>query len=273
VLQCSAVCCSVVQCVAVCCSVLQCVADIHTHSASWVLHCVADYIHTFTVCYSVLPCVAVSCSVLQCVVVPCSALQCVAVRCSALQCVTVCCRCVAVCCRHTNTQFILKYEQPTRKRCVFYNTKQSTLNATDFCSQHTATHCNTLQHTATHCNVLLLIFVERKFPSCVCCLFIELGATHVYAANTQLHTATYRDTYVRLLPLYLVPLSPPRQPPSLPCSIQRLLMVCAIDPGINVVALEEQQLTSLLRLVLRIILPCCTWSRPPPHGRARAPGS
>jgi len=47
VMQCAAVCCSVLQCVAVCCSVLQCVA--------------------------------VRCSVLQCVAVCCSALQCVAV--------------------------------------------------------------------------------------------------------------------------------------------------------------------------------------------------
>jgi len=42
VLQCVAVCCSLLQCVAVCCSVLQCVA----------------------VCCSVLQCVAVCCSVL-----------------------------------------------------------------------------------------------------------------------------------------------------------------------------------------------------------------
>ena len=52
------------QCVAVCCSVLQCVA----------------------VCCSVLQCVAVRCSALQCVAVCCSVLQCVAVCCSVLQC-------------------------------------------------------------------------------------------------------------------------------------------------------------------------------------------
>ena len=49
-LQCVAVCCSVLQCAAVCCSVLQCVA----------------------VCCSVLQCVAVCCSVLQCVAVCCT---------------------------------------------------------------------------------------------------------------------------------------------------------------------------------------------------------
>ena len=53
-LQCVAVCCSVLQCVAVCCSVLQCVA----------------------VCYSALQCVAVCCSMLQCVAVCCRVLQC-----------------------------------------------------------------------------------------------------------------------------------------------------------------------------------------------------
>jgi len=65
--------CSVLQCVAVCCSVLH---------------------HL---------CVAVGCSALQCVAVGCSVLQWVAVCCSALQCVAVCCSvlhylCVAVCC-------------------------------------------------------------------------------------------------------------------------------------------------------------------------------
>jgi len=60
VVQCVAVCCSVLQCVAVCCSVLQRVAA----------------------CCSVGQCGAVCCSVLQCVAVYCSVLQCVAVRCS-----------------------------------------------------------------------------------------------------------------------------------------------------------------------------------------------
>ena len=68
-LQCVAVCCSVLQCVAVCCSVLQCAA----------------------VCCSMLQCVAVCCSVLQCVAACCSVLQCVAVCCSVLQCVALCC--------------------------------------------------------------------------------------------------------------------------------------------------------------------------------------
>ena len=65
-LQCVAVCCSVLQCsmlqyVAVCCSVEQLA----------VLQCVA-------VCCSVLQCVAAFCSVLQYVPLHCSVLQCVA---------------------------------------------------------------------------------------------------------------------------------------------------------------------------------------------------
>ena len=77
-LQCAAVCCSVLQCAAVCCSALQCVA----------------------VCCSVLQCAAVCCSVLQCAAVCCSVLHCVVVYCSVLQCVAVCrcaLQCAAVC--------------------------------------------------------------------------------------------------------------------------------------------------------------------------------
>jgi len=59
-LQCVAVCCSVVQCIAVYCSVLQC----------------------FAVCF-------MCCSALQCIAVCCSVLQCVAVHCSVLQSVSV----------------------------------------------------------------------------------------------------------------------------------------------------------------------------------------
>ena len=111
-LQCAAVCCSVLQYVAVCCSMLQCVAT------EWC--CVA-------VCRSVLQCVTntrarygankvasnssaaplqksvpvlkcASCgvlqsfSVMQCVAVCCSVFSSVAVYCSVLQCVAVGCR-------------------------------------------------------------------------------------------------------------------------------------------------------------------------------------
>jgi len=70
VLQCAAVCCSMLQhvaacrshCVAVCCSVLQCVA---VYSS---VPCDVQRLSTSSdrVCGSVLQCVAVCCSVLQC---------------------------------------------------------------------------------------------------------------------------------------------------------------------------------------------------------------
>ena len=84
------------QCVAVCCSVLQCVAVCCHHVTTKIAHSVCcNVLQCVAVCCSVLQCVArvlhMCCSVLQCVVVCCSVLQCVAVCCSVLQCVTVCC--------------------------------------------------------------------------------------------------------------------------------------------------------------------------------------
>jgi len=58
------VCCGVLQCVAVCCSVLQCVAVTHMSACP---HAVLR--RACTVC-NVLRCVAVCCSVLQCVAAP-----------------------------------------------------------------------------------------------------------------------------------------------------------------------------------------------------------
>ena len=54
------VCCNVLQCVAVCCSVLQCVAETYEH---------AGEMRDTVVCCNVSQCVAVCCSVLQCVAV------------------------------------------------------------------------------------------------------------------------------------------------------------------------------------------------------------
>jgi len=77
VLQCVAVCCSVLQCVAACCSVLQCVALLD------ILLLVRVSMRV-SMCCSVLQCVAVCCNVLQSVAVCCAA-----VCCSVLQCVRV----------------------------------------------------------------------------------------------------------------------------------------------------------------------------------------
>jgi len=118
VLQCVAVCCSVLQCdavrcmchsklqcVAVCCSMLQWVAVCYSVLLQYVAMsyvrcvllqsnagCIAIHmLQCVTVCYSVLQCVTVCCSVLQCVAVCCSVLQCIAVYSNLLQCVAVCC--------------------------------------------------------------------------------------------------------------------------------------------------------------------------------------
>jgi len=66
-LQCVAVCCSVLQCVAVSCSVLQCVLCFITMA---IVHSLLG---------SVLRCAAVCCNVLQCAAVCCNVLQCAAV--------------------------------------------------------------------------------------------------------------------------------------------------------------------------------------------------
>jgi len=126
------------QCVAVCCSVLQCG---HVSSACCHVYIFTPHTPSYLMCVGVKVC----CSVLQCVAVCCSVLQCVAVCCSVLQCVAVW-SCiyllfvgVKVCCS------------------VF-------MHLTVCCLQYTSTHCNTphtscillcavcntLQHTATH---------------------------------------------------------------------------------------------------------------------------
>ena len=84
-------CLSVLQCVAVCCSVLQWHDPIsptpYTTQQRQLLPSLLKYSGCVAVHCSVLRCIAVCCGALQCVAVRCSALQCVAVRCSALQCV------------------------------------------------------------------------------------------------------------------------------------------------------------------------------------------
>jgi len=102
----------VLQCVAVCCSVLQCVAvhEVmqHRHHNAYCIECHTHWTH---ICCSVLQCVVVCCSVLQCVAVRHIVLQCAAVCCSTVLKVTrveityvavchICCsvlQCVAVC--------------------------------------------------------------------------------------------------------------------------------------------------------------------------------
>jgi len=80
VLQGVAGCCNVLQRVAVCCSVLQCVAVLVPKTTIFLGTFLTHTHHIYTYI-----CVAVLCSVLQCVAVCCSELQCVAVCCSVLQ--------------------------------------------------------------------------------------------------------------------------------------------------------------------------------------------
>ena len=95
------------QCVAVCCSVLQCIPT-HCNTDGSSLCQIMTVKKTPWIgqeaCSgaSIIECSACQCcSVLQRVAVSWSELQCVAVRCSVLQCVAVCCGvlpCVAACC-------------------------------------------------------------------------------------------------------------------------------------------------------------------------------
>jgi len=75
----------VLQCVAVCCSMLQLVAVLFSEmvlsSSKCVLQCV--------VVRNLMQCVAVCCSMLQYVAVCCSVLQCDTMCCSVMQCVAV----------------------------------------------------------------------------------------------------------------------------------------------------------------------------------------
>jgi len=106
---------SVLQCVAVCRSVLQSVAEYSVCYGVFAVR-VGDLKFVQRVCCNTLQCAArlhraaVFCNVLQCVsaCLQCclcrngsSCRECAAIRCSVLQCVEVCCRvlqCVAVCC-------------------------------------------------------------------------------------------------------------------------------------------------------------------------------
>jgi len=145
------VCCSVLQCVAVCCSVLQCVAVCCS-----ALQCAA-------VCWSVLECAGVCCSVLQCVAVRvlpcvavcCSVLQCIAVCCNMLSCVAVCCsvlQCAVVCCIVLQCAAVgctVKTSQKIEERFArpWSESCHTCVCVLSHTLQHTATHCNTLQHT------------------------------------------------------------------------------------------------------------------------------
>jgi len=184
-LLCVIVCCSVLQCVAVCCSIPYCQyvdqqSQQHPPPHQRVAAC-CSVLQCVAVCCSVLLCVTVCCSVLQRVAACCSLPycqyvdrqsqqhppphQCVAACCSVLQCVAVCCSVlqrVAVCC------IVLQHTLLPIRGSAVTTTPSSTSNPpiliglrairkpppctqliNSHYTQHTATHCNTMQHTAT----------------------------------------------------------------------------------------------------------------------------
>ena len=162
--RCSAFQC-VLQCVAVCYSLLQCAVVLFAATTSWSYSCT-------TVRCSVLQCVAVCCSGLQCVAVCCgvccNVLQCVAVRCSVLQCHlqqqkpgrTLALRCVAVCCGVLQCVAVSSVETAAwsySRTTAFIFVRDITHS---YVSHDSFTRglqdvvlilVNTLQHTATHC--------------------------------------------------------------------------------------------------------------------------
>jgi len=158
--QCFAVFCSVLKCVLVCCSMFQFVAVVinvtYPPSVRIVLQCVAvccSVVQCVAVCCSVLQCVAVCCSVLQCVAavmsVTCpslvrSVLQCVAGCCSVLQCVAGCCR--VLCCNRDQRYLSLLSTYMYAHIYIYM--------------QHTATHCNTLHYTATHSKTAIHLYLH-----------------------------------------------------------------------------------------------------------------
>jgi len=93
------------QCIAVCCSVLQRVAVYRSPLIAWSIPKATPFAAVYC---SVLQYLAVLSNALQCVAVCCSVLQCVAVCCSVLQCVAMCCsvlQCIAVTSFITNSVF------------------------------------------------------------------------------------------------------------------------------------------------------------------------
>ena len=81
-LQCVAVCCSVLQCVAVRCNVLQYVAgccDFDCPTQSQIAYLQSQCTRRASTCYGVLQCDAVCCSVLQRVAMCCSGVTCAAI--------------------------------------------------------------------------------------------------------------------------------------------------------------------------------------------------
>jgi len=145
----------VLQCVAVCCSVLQCVAaDFRECLVIWIfenaISKILFIIIVFRVCCSVLQCVAADFQ--ECLVIvfwECTAAHCnITTRCNTLQHTATHCNTL----QHTATHCTTL--QHTATHCNIRQHTGNTIINKEPLRIYTATHCNTLQRTATHCNTL-----------------------------------------------------------------------------------------------------------------------
>jgi len=175
-LQCGAVCCSVLQCVAVCCSVLQCVVRapvwcstghhcLRRASERWRVNALATIQNVMALitspirrpiraerAHNVLQYVA---NMLECVAVYCSVLQCVAVCCSVLQCVAVCCS-----------------ELFTDQSALKGHARQSGVDICCSVLQCVAECCSVLQCVAECCSVKTK-WSQHNHISCYCLSYLE----------------------------------------------------------------------------------------------------
>jgi len=134
----------VLQCVAVCCSVLQCVAA--THCSALQRYCnTPQHTNCWRSCSR-----GCDCSWSHGVAVCCSVLQCFAVCCSVVQCVAVCCwRCCG------------KRSDCASNHSTTYNSQHLTRLGVAVC--HTS--YNTLQQFIEHANLALLRILVRQYFS------------------------------------------------------------------------------------------------------------
>jgi len=138
-----------------------------------------------------LQCVAVCCSALQCIAACCSVLQCVAACCSVLQCPAAMhgslpSRSGGVLSRggnSENTPRARSWSETPRPRARLYGLRE-------YCRQHTAEHCNTLQHTATH------LREYYRHHTATLCNTLQHSATH---GNTRQDIATHYNTPTGIL--------------------------------------------------------------------------
>jgi len=132
----------VLQCVAVCCSVLQRVERVLHSLILWMC------IDLYAVCCSVLQCVAVCCSVLQCVAACCKVLSVCCIL-SYYGCVLICMQCVAVSDSVSHVCFVFPLSQivlePSESEISYKNFRMSQMRNTCIIIRSVAVDCFELQ--------------------------------------------------------------------------------------------------------------------------------